>query len=488
MLQTDPDLSRQRLTAALGALFLYCPLLIAADGERASTLADQTEIALTIYNDDLALVRDQRQIVLEKGFNVLAFREISAKIRPETALLRSISHSDGMVLIEQNFDYDLLTPQKLLEKFVGSSVGIVRSHPTTGAETTETARVLSVNEGVVLQFPDRIEMQTPGRVVFNEVPPNLRDKPTLVVQLNSSTAAKQTLELSYLTGGLHWKADYVAALSKEDDFIDVTGWVTLSNQSGATYNKAKLQLIAGSVNRIADEAQHVYDTLSKQREMALAAAPEMREESLFEYHLYTLSRPTAIADNQTKQVSLLSATAVPVLKEYRLQGQDYYYQSQYGDLGEKMKVAVYVEFKNDEASRLGMPLPKGIVRVYKKDTAGNVQFVGEDRMDHTPKNEHVRLRLGDAFDVTANKKQTDFKKQAAVGKFSFVADQAFAVKLKNAKPSPVAVHVVEPIPGDWEMLKESHAHEKTSSNTARWKIEVPAEGEATLDYKVRVRF
>lgn len=479
---------RRRLAAFASALVLNCPPVLADNAERTSTLADQTEIAVTIYNDNLALVRDQRQMVLDKGFNVLAFREISAKIRPETALLRSISHSDGMVLIEQNFDYDLLTPQKLLEKFVGSSVGIVRSHPTTGAETTETARVLSVNEGVVLQFPDRIEMQTPGRVVFNEVPPNLRDKPTLVLQLNSGTAEKQVLELSYLTGGLNWKADYVAALSKDDDHVDLTGWVTLSNQSGAAYNQAKLQLIAGDVNRVVDEPEQVYDALSKRREVAMAAAPEMREESLFEYHLYTLSRPATIADNQTKQVSLLSATDVPVVKEYRLQGQDYYYQSQYGDLGEKMKVAVYVEFKNDEPSRLGIPLPKGIVRVYKKDASGNVQFVGEDRIDHTPKNEQVRLKLGDAFDVTANKKQTDFKKQAAVGKYAFVADQAFAINLKNAKSTPVTVHVIEPIPGDWEMLKESQVHEKTRSNTARWKVEVPAEGEATLEYKVRVRF
>lgn len=474
--------------ATLFATFIAGQAGAEAAPEKRATLADQTEVAVTIYNNDLALVRDQRQLALDKGTNVLAFREVSAKIRPETALLRSVSHPQGLTLIEQNFDYDLLTPQKLLEKFVGINVGIIRSHPTTGAEITETARVLSVNDGVVLQYPDRIEMQSPGRVVFNEVPPNLRDRPTLVLQLNSTTAEKQIVELSYLTTGLAWKADYVAVLSKNDDQLDLAGWVTLNNQSGATYTNAKLQLVAGDVNRVEEEMQ-AFDTMKMKRLIApMAAAPEMREESLFEYHLYTLSRPTTIAENQSKQVSLLSASGVPVRKEFRLHGQDYYYQSKHGDIGEKLKVAVYVELKNDEKSHLGIPLPKGIVRVYKKDDAGNAQFIGEDRIDHTPKNEEVELKLGDAFDITADKKQTDFKKQSAVLKYDYVADITFVIKLKNAKSTPVTVSVMEPIPGDWEMIKETHKHEKAAAHSAQWKVDVPAEAEAKLEYTVRVRY
>lgn len=470
------------------AAFIAAQASAEAVSEKRATLADQTEVAVTIYNNDLALVRDQRQLVLDKGVNVLAFREVSAKIRPETALLRSVSHPQGLTLIEQNFDYDLLTPQKLLEKFVGKNVGIIRSHPTTGAEITETARVLSVNDGVVLQYPDRIEMQSPGRVVFNEVPPNLRDRPTLVLQLNGTTTEKQNVELSYLTTGLAWKADYVAVLSKNDDQLDLAGWVTLNNQSGATYTNAKLQLVAGDVNRVEEEKQ-AFDMTSRQRFLTpMAAAPEMREESLFEYHLYTLSRPTTIAENQNKQVSLLSASGVPVRKEFRLHGQDYYYQSKHGDIGEKLKVAVYVGLKNDEKSHLGIPLPKGIVRVYKKDDAGNAQFIGEDRIDHTPKNEEVELKLGDAFDITADKKQVDFKKQSAVLKYDFVADISFVIKLKNAKSTPVTVNVMEPIPGDWEMIKETHRHEKAAAHSARWKVDVPAEAETKLEYTVRVRY
>ncbi|HEY8905325.1 MAG TPA: hypothetical protein VIM63_04720, partial [Rhodoferax sp.] len=218
------------------------------------------------------------------------------------------------------------------------------------------------------------------------------------------------------------------------------------------------------------------------------ARNDMAEESLFEYHLYTLNRTTTIAENQTKQVSLLSASGVPVRKELLLKGNDYYYQSSYGDLGQKMKVGVFVEFDNKESAHLGMPLPKGIIRVYKKDKAGNAQFIGEDQVDHTPKNEKVRLKLGDAFDVTADKKQTDFKKLSGTSKYNYVFESAYEVLLKNAKKEAVTVTVQEPMPGDWQVLSESHAHTKGSSNTAVWKISVPAEGSTKLVYRSQVRY
>ena len=215
---------------------------------------------------------------------------------------------------------------------------------------------------------------------------------------------------------------------------------------------------------------------------------DMVEESLFEYHLYTLTRPTTIAENQTKQVSLLSASGVPARKELLLKGNDYYYQSSHGDLGQKMKVGVFVEFDNKETAQLGMPLPKGIIRVYKKDKAGNAQFIGEDRVDHTPKNETVRLKLGDAFDVTADKKQTDFKKLSGTGKYNYVFESAYEVLLKNAKKEPVVVTVQEPMPGDWQVLSSSQPHTKGSSNTAVWKVTVPAEGNTKLVYRSLIRY
>jgi hypothetical protein len=463
-------------------------LVHAQADEQRSTLADQQSVAVTIYNENLALVKDQRKVQLKQGASNLAFRDVSARMRPETALLRSTSAPGSISVQEQNFDFDLLTPQKLLEKYVGRTVSIIRTNVATGQETTEQAQVLSANNGVVLKIGDRIETGIPGRIVYNDVPANLRDRPTLVMALDNTGAPQQDLELSYLTSGLAWKADYVVELNPTEDKLDISGWVTLTNTSGATYRNAKLQLVAGDVNQVAPQLA------ARGGIRAMAAAPmamakvEMAEESLFEYHLYTLSHPTTIAENQTKQVSLLSASGVPVRKELLLKGSDYYYQSSNGDLGQKLKVGVFVEFDNKEASQLGMPLPKGIIRVYKKDKSGNAQFIGEDKVDHTPKNETVRLKLGDAFDVTADKKQTDFKKLTGNSKYNYVFESAYEIVLKNAKKEPVVVTVQEPMPGDWQVLSESHPHTKGASNTAVWKISVPAEGNTKLVYRSQVKY
>jgi len=477
---------RHPLTVSL----LLSTLLVQAHAqteEQRSTLADQQEVAVTIYNENLALVKDQRKVPLKRGASSLAFRDVSARMRPETALLRSVSAPGSVTVVEQNFDFDLLTPQKLLEKYVGRTVGIIRTNTATGQETTEQAQVLSANNGVVLKIGERIETGVPGRIVYGDVPANLRDRPTLVMSLDNAGSAQQDLELSYLTGGLAWKADYVVELNASDDKLDISGWVTLTNTSGTTYRNAKLQLVAGDVNQVQVQLYGVAD-MAKAAPAPVLRRNQMAEESLFEYHLYTLNRPTTIAENQTKQVSLLTAAGVPVRKELLLKGNDYYFRSSAGDLGQKMKVGVFIEFDNKEAAHLGMPLPKGIVRVYKKDSAGNAQFIGEDRVDHTPKNETVRLKMGDAFDVTADKKQTDFKKLSGTGQFNYVFESAYEVVLKNAKKEAVVVTVQEPMPGDWQILAQSHPSTKGASNTAVWKISVPAEGSTKLTYRALVRY
>jgi len=472
-------------------LLAALPALLVAQ-ETTTTLKDQKALAVTIYNDNLALVKDQREVRLPKGEARLAFQEVSAQIRPETALLRNLTHAKDFWVAEQNFDFDLLTPQKLLDKYVGEKVTVVRSVPNSdgaGAkEVREEATVLATNGGTVLQFADRIETSASGRIVYSKVPGNLRARPTLVISLNSGVEKAQQLELSYLTGGLSWRADYVANLSSDEKTLDLSGWVTLTNQSGAAYPNATLQLVAGDVNRAQVPRRDMIAGAVMSEMRLKAAAPKMAEESLFEYHLYTLDRPTTLAVNQTKQVALLSASAVPVRKEYLLQGQNHYYSGSYGDLGEKQKVGVFVELDNKETSRLGMPLPKGIIRVYKRDSEGRAQFVGEDNVDHTPKNETVRLKLGDAFDVTAKRKQTDFKSLGRQGKFGYVYESAFEVELKNAKKEPVTVNLLEPLPGDWEVLQSSHPYTKEAVGTARFKVTVPAEGSATLTYRVRVKW
>lgn len=456
-----------------------------------SLAEDQQSIAVTIYNSDLALVKDTRAIKLNKGIQTIALRDVSAQIRPETALFKSINAVGSIRVLEQNFDFDLLTPEKLLEKYVGKTVNLLKSNPATGVETKEVATVLSANNGVVLRVGNRIETgpflgNANSRIVFDTIPANLRDRPTLTNQINNTGTLQQTVELSYLTGGLSWKADYVAELNTKDDMIDLSGWVTLSNTSGASYQNAKLQLVAGNVNRVQEQLRPMVKSMRDDMAMAETTSP-MQEESLLEYHLYTLNRTTTIADNQTKQVALLSAQHIPVRKELLLRGADYYYHGQYGEIGTKLKVSIFVEFDNTERAQLGIPLPKGILRVYKKDNAGNAQFVGEDLIEHTPKNETVRLKLGDAFDVTADKKQTDFKVLPKPTKSSNAYESAYEITLKNAKKEKVSVTVQEPISGDWQIVSESMPHRKANSQLAVWRVEVPAEGTATLTYRALVK-
>ncbi len=443
----------------------------------------QEALAVTIYNDDLALVKDRRRIGLTQGENRLAWRNVSVQIRPETALLGETSGQLSISLLEQNFDFDLLTPESLLQKYVGRTVQVIRTNDA-GEQEIEDAVVLAANQGTVLRYADRIETAVVGHLAFPDVPEDLRDQPTLVLHLNAGSGGEGLFELSYLTGGLAWKADYVADLSTTGTEMDLSGWVTLTNQSGIAYRGAQVQLVAGQVNQVAEEMA----VPMMARGMAMDAAPSMpAEESLDEYHLYSLPRPTDILNNQTKQVALLSAPRVPVTRELIVRGQPYAYQSRSSDGWAKLPVAATLRFENRDG-RLGMPLPKGIMRVYAKDSRGNAQFVGEDSIDHTPKNETVTLKLGESFDVTARRRQTEFRKLAGSSAYDYAYESAFELELKNAKDQPVEVKVVETLPGDWNMLQESQPHTKDASNLASWRVQIPAEGAATLSWRVQVRF
>ena len=442
----------------------------------------QSAIAVTIYNNDLALVRDSRTVTLTQGENDIAFIEVSAGIRPETALLTG--RGTPLDIVEQNFDFDLLTPQKLLEKSVGQTIRVVRTNPETGVDSTEDATVLSVAEGqVVLKIGDRIEVTPPGRLVYSAVPANLRDRPTLVVKLASQQAGDLPVDLSYLTRGLSWSADYVAELSPDEKTLNLNGWVTLTNMSGIAYNDAKLQLVAGEVNQYQPEPPR--PMMEAMAADGMVPRQKMQSEAAFEYHLYSLDRPTTLKENQTKQVALLAAEQVPVEKKYvlvnvaQLGGN---YGAKVGET-ERVNAEVRMKIKNDDASHLGLPLPMGVVRVYKADSDGDAIFVGEDHIKHTPKNEEVDLMLGRAFDVTARGKQVDYKRIA-----DNVYENSYEIEVKNAKKEPVTVTLREFVPGDWTMLQESVKHEKIDSSTAEWQLNVPAEGSAKLTYKVRITF
>lgn len=461
-----------------------------------STAENRQHLAVAIYNDGLALVRESRRVDLAAGENEVALRDVSAQIMSETVSLASVS--GDLQLLEQNFDYDLLSEGSLLNKYVGKEV-LVISRNQDGSEKSEKAKLLANNHGVVLQYADRIEtgLAHNARLSFAEVPANLRDRPTLNVRLQNQTAmGEQVLDLSYLTQGLFWQADYVATLSPDETKLNLSGWVTLNNQSGSRYENALLQLVAGDVNRAPREMRRERRMHEEAMMMVAAPAAAMQEEALFEYHLYTLERPTTIENNQAKQVALLSAAEVPVRKEYRLQGNDYYYyQDNAPEFGDERKVEVYVEFDNKEEAQLGMPLPRGVMRMYKNDSQNRTLFIGEDRINHTAKNETVRLKLGDAFDIKGlwkhiatepvNNAQLVGKLLGGKGK---AYDISVSVLLSNAKKEAVVVKVVEPIPGFWEVQSESHAHQKVGANLAQWQVPVPAEGKTELTYTVRVRF
>lgn len=466
--------------ALFAGIFLTMLSPFCAVAEVDVTTDQQTDLAVTIYNQDLALIRDSRVIDMTNGENDLAFIDVSAAIRPETALLESDGNSFN--IIEQNFDFDLLTPQKLLEKSVGQTIRVSRTHPTTGVDMFEDAKVLSVvNDVAVLQIGDRIETAIPGRFVYSAVPAHLRAKPTLVIKVVNDKAGKTPVNLSYLSRGLSWAADYVAELSADEKTINLNGWVTLTNQSGITYNNAKLQLVAGNVNQVEEYRRNKKE--DELRDVDATTIERMTEQAAFEYHLYGLDRPTTLKENQTKQVAMFSATSIPVTKQYLIANAGNiltYYSSNFGE-AERVNATVKLKFENNTSSKLGLPLPKGTIRVYKSDKSGNALFVGEDAIEHTPKNERVELTLGQAFDITARAKQVAHAKIGAS-----IFENSYEVEIKNAKSTDIVVDLRERFPGEWKILDESIAHQKLDAYSAGWLVKVPAESATTLKYTVRI--
>jgi hypothetical protein len=448
-----------------------------------SALDDQTGVALTIYNVNLGLVKDQRNIKLGKGISDLRFMDVAAQIMPTSVHIKSLIDPETLRVLEQNYEYDLLNPQKLLDKYVGKEVKLYTKNPYTEREELVTATLLSNNGQPLFKIGDEITFGHPGRIIFPGVPEDLNAKPTLVWMLENSLPSTQKIEASYLTNGINWRSDYVVTLNDRDDKADLSGWVTIDNHSGATYKNAKLKLVAGDVNRVKDEKEYEGKMMRVAETAAKAAAPPFKEDSFFEYHIYTLERPATVKDNQTKQISLVSADDIPVRKELLYYGANYYYYSRYGETMSNQKVGVFLEVANKKENNLGMPLPKGTVRVYKSDKEGSLQFVGEDSIDHTPKDEKIRIKLGDAFDVVGSRKQTDWKKIAYD-----TYEAAFEISLRNHKKEDAVVKVVEPIPGDWTMLTSSHAYKKSEAFTAEFSIPVPKEQEAKLVYRVRMRY
>lgn len=468
-----------RVTALAAVALSGGPAASGAQEARQSTGADRRQVTITVYNQNFGLVREVRDVTLVRGRTVLEFRDVASEIQPETVHLRALR--GGLHVLEQNYQYDLLNPQKLLEKYVGRTVRVYRYNEQTGRDEPVAAEVLSVNGGAILRIGDEITFNYPGRFSFPEIPDNLIAKPTLVWLLESE-AARQELEVSYLANNLNWQVDYVFVVNQTDTQGDLTGWVTLTNQSGATYTDARLKLVAGDVQRVTPEVERRMRA-DAMRTLAAEAAPQFREEAFFEYHLYTLERPTTLRQNEKKQVTLLEAQRIGVAKRLIFRGQPYFYRGTYGEVVPNQKVGVFLDFRNSEQNRLGMPLPKGIVRVYKADASGAQQFVGEDRIDHTPRDELVRIKVGESFDVVATRRQMDYRVLSGCA-----SESAWEIALRNHKDAAEEVQVVEPVGGDWEVVTSSHAATKVDAGTLSFTASVPGRGETKVSYRVRVRW
>jgi len=452
-------------------------------GALSTGLEDQTGVAVTIYNVNLGLVKDQRELRLLKGMGGLRFMDVASQIIPASVHIKSLIDHDSIKVLEQNYEYDLLNPQKLLDKYVGKEVKLYYKNPYSEREEILTATLLSNNGGPIFKIGDEITFGHPGRVIFPGVPENLISKPTLVWLIDNELSTKQKVEVSYLTNGINWQADYVVTLNDKDDKADLSGWVTIDNKSGATYKDAKIKLVAGDVNRVKDEYEYKDKMLRAAEMAAKPAAQQFKEEEFFEYHIYTLQRSATIKDNQTKQINLIKVDTIPVKKDLLYYGARYYYYNQHGEAISNEKIGVFVEISNKKENNLGIPLPKGKVRVYKHDNEGSLQFIGEDSIDHTPKDEKIRIKIGDAFDVVGSRKQTDWKKIAYD-----TYEAGFEISLRNHKKEDVVVKVVEPIPGDWKILSSSHDYKKTEAFTAEFNIPVQKNKETKLTYRVRMRF
>jgi hypothetical protein len=466
---------------------------VARDSRQAvPVLAQEAGIELAVYNQNLALVKDRRSLDLSEGLNQVQFSDVAAEIDPTSVHFRSLTDPEGTRVLEQNYEYDLVGSSKLLLKYLDQEISLVTEDGTFYSGT-----LLSGEGDLIIQ--ETTPTGTPGRVTvvrldqvrefsFPALPEGLITKPTLVWDLAATTGGQHDVEVTYLTEGVNWRADYIVVLADDEASVDLDGWVTLDNRSGASYQDAKLKLIAGDIHRAADEGV-AYDVMLE-KAMAAAEAPPVEERAFFEYHLYEVTRPVTVKDNQTKQVEFVAAKDIPVDKFFVYDGAQVRWWGGYSPVQEpsygtqsNTKVMVMLEFQNGEEQNLGVPLPRGTVRVYKNDVDGSSLLIGEDAIDHTPKDEAVRLYIGDAFDIVGERVQTDFRAEYDEDWM----EESYEISLRNHKDEAVEVRVVEHLFrwSEWKILNASQDFEKMDAQTIEFRVQVPADGEAKVTYTVR---
>lgn len=447
--------------------------------------AQEQGVSLTIYNQDLALVRDVRSETLKAGANSLRLTNVAAQVDPSSVILRSLTDPAGTRVLEQNYIYDLASSDALLAKYQGQEIRVV-----TQDSTVYTGTLLSSAGDLLLQAGDgtltMLRRDAVREINFPKLPEGLVTRPALECLLEASKAGEHTLELTYLTAGMNWTADYQLLWANDEKTLDLNGWVTLNNSSGAGFENARVKLVAGTIHRVSAPALVEAVPVAK-----AAPAPEVAERPLFEYHLYEIQRPIMLSNNTSKQIEFTSAAGVKTQKRYlfefttlRYRGWGVFFDPGYGSEPAQTNARVVLEFANSEDAGLGLPLPAGRVRIYKADMDGTRQLIGEDTIGHTPKDETLRLYVGDAFDLIGERRQTDFTQVSKE-----VVEESFSITLRNHKDEDVTVDVLEHLyrSQDWEIIEESAKHEKVSADTVKWIVEIPKDGEVTITYTVRYR-
>jgi hypothetical protein len=475
-------MSRLMPLSTLALFFAVSPLMAAEVGVSAAPTGGAD---LTVYGNDLALVRERRTFRLPAANAQLAFSGVSSRMQPETAFL-DVLKGDAVKVTEQIFNFDVITPASLLARSVGKDVSVISINEATGKETVERARIISATNGVVLDIGGKIHTTVPGRIVYDSLPAGLRPTPTLLMTVTGGEGKDAEAEFSYLTGGLSWHADYVAQYDPEAGRMDLNVWATITNTTGMDFRDARIKLVAGDVNRAAPPPAERFQTMAKQ-DMAMAAAAPMAEgvstQAMVASHIYAIAKPTTVADKESKQLALLSGQGIAVKREINIRSQPHFFTMSMRGQPVQSRAEVELIFKNDGAAKLGVPLPAGTMRVYGLDQQGAPQFLGEDAVGHTAEGGDVRVKLGDDFDIPVTREQLNFVRASDT-----ITLSVWRITVKNAKSRPVKVQVIEPLPGAWEITKESHPRTKSNASTAQWTLEVPAKGQTVLEYNVKSQF